>query len=202
MRHLLEKLYKIDQPSFLLRRQHSQALFAQPMESKGYRHFRACLKTRQIDSSNRIKPYRSDLDDRGTARLMAMNDIKAQAGYPKTETEWQSSLEREPSTRAWVANGLTALSHCKQVVKQEQENRQHSNFTCLYVRTNWSMVKTAGLYSTHAETADQKSDGQIWISKTRGLPLRQEMDIDTGGKARKNHNSMRYEYGNVQPPQP
>ena len=98
----------------------------------------------------------------------------------------------------WTRSPVTP----QQVVKQEQENRQHSNFTCRYVRDELVNSETAGLYSTHAETADQKSDGQIWISKTRGLPLRQEMDVDTGGKAGKSHNSMRYEYGSVQPPQP
>jgi hypothetical protein len=104
--------------------------------------------------------------------------------------------------RPRVVAGATRLTQaCRKDTKQEQENRQRSNFTCRYLRDESVNGERAGLYSTRAETADQKSDGQIWISKTRGLPLRLEMDIDTGGKTGKNHSSMRYEYGNVQPPQ-
>jgi hypothetical protein len=57
------------------------------------------------------------------------------------------------------------------------------------------------VYSTHAERShpETKSDGQVWISKSKGLPLRNEMDID-GGDRIKNHHSVRYEYTNVQPP--
>jgi hypothetical protein len=43
-------------------------------------------------------------------------------------------------------------------------------------------------------------DSQIWISRAKGLPLRQDMDIDVGGKNGKSHSSSRYEYGDVKPP--
>jgi hypothetical protein len=59
------------------------------------------------------------------------------------------------------------------------------------------------VYGTHSERSDGghiTSDGQVWISKSRGLPLRDEIDIDSGGPAGKNHYSGRYEYTNVQPP--
>jgi hypothetical protein len=55
-------------------------------------------------------------------------------------------------------------------------------------------------YTTHTETADMKSDTQVWISKSRGLPLRQDVDTDVGGKLGKSHVETRYEYDNVQPP--
>ena len=44
-----------------------------------------------------------------------------------------------------------------------------------------------------------KSDGQMWISKSKGLPLRDEMDVDAGDGI-KHHHSTRYGYTNVQPP--
>jgi hypothetical protein len=43
-------------------------------------------------------------------------------------------------------------------------------------------------------------DVQVWISKSKGLPLRGELDVDVGGKLGKSHSSMCYEYGNVEPP--
>jgi len=56
------------------------------------------------------------------------------------------------------------------------------------------------VYGTHSERAkpDVKSDGQIWISKSKGLPLKDEIDISSDGF--KNHHSTRYEYANVQAP--
>jgi hypothetical protein len=41
----------------------------------------------------------------------------------------------------------------------------------------------------------------MWVSKTRGLLLRQKLDMDTGDKASRSRHSVRYEYENVQPPQ-
>ena len=60
--------------------------------------------------------------------------------------------------------------------------------------------ESAALYTTHDDTAHGKSDNQIWVSKSKGLILRQEMDIDTGGANGKTHLSVRYEYSNVQAP--
>jgi hypothetical protein len=92
----------------------------------------------------------------------------------------------------------------QQVMKQEQENRQKSKYTCRYLRDESVNGETAAVYSTHSERSDEdlgqmKSDGQVWISKSKGLPLRQEFDIESGGSG-KQHHSARYEYTNVQPP--
>ena len=56
-----------------------------------------------------------------------------------------------------------------------------------------------GFMPNHSETEDIKSDATIWISKSRGLPLRAEGDYDTGDPA-KTHASIRYDYSNVRPP--
>jgi hypothetical protein len=88
----------------------------------------------------------------------------------------------------------------QQVMKQEQENRKNSKPTCAYLRDEPVDGETAAVYSIRADTSDRKSEGHVWISKSRGLPLRQELDIDTVDKSGKNHHTMRYEYTNVQPP--
>lgn len=86
----------------------------------------------------------------------------------------------------------------QQIMKQEQENRQKSKYTCRYLHDESVNGEPAAVYSTHSERSDVgqvTSDGQVWISKSRKLPLR-----DSRGKAGKNHYSERYEYTNVQPP--
>jgi hypothetical protein len=83
----------------------------------------------------------------------------------------------------------------QRIIKQEQENRQQSKSTCRYLRDESVNGEAAAVYSTHAERShpETKSDGQVWISKSKGLPLRHEMDIDAGHGI-KDHHSVRYEY--------
>jgi hypothetical protein len=52
------------------------------------------------------------------------------------------------------------------------------------------------VYSVHDVSPRSTSDSKTWISKSKGLPLRSDTDMEGG----KNHISMRYEYGNVKPP--
>ena len=43
-------------------------------------------------------------------------------------------------------------------------------------------------------------DGKMWISRSTGLPLRQTIDMDVGGKFGKSHTEERFEYTHVQAP--
>jgi hypothetical protein len=108
------------------------------------------------------------------------------SGYAKVSGKWSRS--------EWTLQRLT---------KQEQQNRQQSKYTCRYLRDESINGEAAALYSMHAERAlgqmHVTSDGQLWISKSKGLPLRDEMDVDAGSGI-KDHHSVRYEYTNVQPP--
>ena len=72
--------------------------------------------------------------------------------------------------------------------------------TCRVVRDEVVNGEAATVYSLHRQTADDKSDSQMWVSKSRGLPLKLEMDIGVGGTAGKRHRTMRYEYTNVKAP--
>ncbi len=99
---------------------------------------------------------------------------------------------------SWIHSPVTP----QQVVKQEQENWQNGKLTCSYLRDESVSGETAAVYSMRGETSDpdQKFNSQVWISKSRGLPLRREQDINAGNDVGKSHQSVRYEYGNVQPP--
>lgn len=97
----------------------------------------------------------------------------------------------------WERSEWTA----KRMIKQEQENRQTGNLSCEYLGDDAVNGERAAVYSTHSERDKVKSDGEIWISKRRGLPLRDELDIEmTSGVTSKNHVTTRYEYRNVKAP--
>jgi hypothetical protein len=76
----------------------------------------------------------------------------------------------------------------------------NSHSTCQMVRDEVINGEAATLYSSHTETKDIKADSQIWISKSRGLPLKMEQNADTEGAAGKSHRVSRFEYANVQAP--
>jgi len=83
----------------------------------------------------------------------------------------------------------------------ERRNRDNArNMSCHYLHDETVEGETAALYSTHQETVHGKIDSQTWISKNRGLILRQEIDIETGRPNGKSHMSSRYEYDNVEAP--
>jgi hypothetical protein len=87
-----------------------------------------------------------------------------------------------------------------QDMKKDTETEGLADMTCRQVRDEVVNGEAATLYTMHKNTADEKSDSQVWISKLRHLPLKLEMDTDVGGGAGKSHRSMRYEYTNVQAP--
>ncbi len=95
----------------------------------------------------------------------------------------------------WVHSRMTP----QDMLKQEDENIRDSKYTCRHVRDEMVNGEAATLYVGHSENDGVKSDAQTWISKSKGLPLKTEEDLDTGD-GDKRHISIRYEYGNVRPP--
>jgi hypothetical protein len=95
----------------------------------------------------------------------------------------------------WIRGKATP----QDMIKQEQENIQNAKTSCRHVRDGLVNGEVAALYAAHAENDGVKSDAQTWISKSRGLPLKTEEDIDTGD-GDKRHMSIRYDYSNVRPP--
>ena len=60
--------------------------------------------------------------------------------------------------------------------------------------------ETATVYSMHREYDEVKEDGQMWVSTSAGLLLRAEEDVDNRGNKKREHQSTRFEYGNIRPP--
>jgi len=90
----------------------------------------------------------------------------------------------------------------KQIQEQQEDNLKNQKaLACRFLRNESVGGEAAAVYSTHQEDDNLKFDGQFWISIARGLPLREEMDTDTGGgKSGKTHQSVRWEYNNVSAP--
>jgi outer membrane lipoprotein-sorting protein len=82
-------------------------------------------------------------------------------------------------------------------LRKETEAEQEKTMTCKVVRDESVNGEAAVLYSAHQQDQDAKSDSQIWISKSRGVPIKLEMDMGAAGKS---HRTMRYEYTNIQAP--
>lgn len=84
-----------------------------------------------------------------------------------------------------------------QMLKREEANRKTSKATCSYLRDESVNGEAAAVYSSHEEPQGTKVDSQTFISKSKGLPLRTEIDMDMGDTG---HMSSRYEYANVKAP--
>lgn len=96
----------------------------------------------------------------------------------------------------WAESPLTK----GEILEREQGNRRQGKSSCLFIRTEAVNGEMADVYSMHNESAVSKEEAWMWILRQAGLPLREELDIDTGGNSGKNHVSIRYEYGNVKSP--
>jgi len=83
-------------------------------------------------------------------------------------------------------------------LKQKEENIRNTKASCRYVRDETVSGEAAAVYTIHTESEDVKSDGTIWIGKSRGVPLREE--LDSGVSPGKSRITVRYDYSNVRAP--
>ena len=97
---------------------------------------------------------------------------------------------------AWRKSPMTIAA----TKAQEEENIKDAKvLSCKRVGDDTVNGEAATVYTEHTENEETKSDGKIWISKSRGLILKEEIDLDSGD-AGKQHVGIRYEYGNVKAP--
>ena len=121
----------------------------------------------------------------------------AKGGTPRTaETIMVQGKKYIRANGKWMDARVTP----QEVLEQEKENEKNGKSSCQFVRRDSVNGESASLYHLQRETEDFKEDSQIWISTARGLPLREEQDIEMGGSLGKRHNSAHFEYTNVQSP--
>jgi hypothetical protein len=108
-----------------------------------------------------------------------------------------------PRRYVWYDGKWTDSEFTTADLKEMEEGnlKNAKNESCRYLHDELVNGESAAVYTEHGESEHGKDDSQIWISKSKGLILRMETDLDTGGGANgKSHLSVRYEYGNVQAP--
>jgi hypothetical protein len=93
----------------------------------------------------------------------------------------------------WKRTNLTP----KELVAQDQSNQPKGS--CHYIKDESIGGETAAVYSEQSQSGEAQA--QLWIAKSSGLLLREEMDIGSGSRRHAPHMSVRYEYANVQAPQ-
>lgn len=82
------------------------------------------------------------------------------------------------------------------MLKQEEENiRNAKNYTCKALADEVVDGAPASVYTTHSESDAGVADAKVWISKSSGLPLKTEEDLETLG-----HVSIVYSYTNIHAP--
>jgi hypothetical protein len=96
----------------------------------------------------------------------------------------------------WVRSRITP----GEMQKDKEEGETTAKTTCRYLRDESVNGEAAAVYSSHSDTEVGTADVTVWISKSKGLVLRDVMDMDAGGSMGKSHRTSRYEYVNVQPP--
>lgn len=94
----------------------------------------------------------------------------------------------------------TPVSADEKKLTEDAIRKNAKTGTCHYVRDESVSGESTALFATHNQTESGTSDNQIWVSKSKGLIVKQESDIDVGGGRPKSHMSARYEYTNVQAP--
>ncbi|MEO6922323.1 MAG: hypothetical protein ABI142_00720 [Bryocella sp.] len=76
-----------------------------------------------------------------------------------------------------------------------------ANMVCQHLRDDTVAGEPVAIYNTQdKQEGGAPVNSQLWISIARGVPVKQTMDMDVGGKFGKSHSEMRYDYSNVQAP--
>lgn len=92
----------------------------------------------------------------------------------------------------------TVAGSIKDMEQTEQQAKANANSkdSCRHLSDEPVNGELAAVYSSHSETPRGTLDMQLWVSKSKGLILRQDV-TSQGGKA---VISSRYEYGDVKAP--
>ncbi len=92
----------------------------------------------------------------------------------------------------WTVSSMTP----KMMAEQEKENiRDARVYHYQYERDENVNGEAAAVYKAHGENENGTSAAEIWISKSRGLPLRDKIDLNSTS-----HVVVRFDYANVQAP--
>jgi hypothetical protein len=123
-------------------------------------------------------------------------------GKPKTtETIYFGDDIYTYEKEKWIRSPIKIA----QLKSADQENRRKATYSCTHLRDELIDGDLVAQYKTHSVVLGTATDSEVWISKAKGLIVRNDVTIDevgvgaTKGKG-KSHYSVRYEYKDVKPP--
>ena len=108
------------------------------------------------------------------------------------------SMETISTSDALYKRASTTGNQWKKSIYSPQDEAkqaaEHSRLytSCQHVGDESINSEAAAIYTE--VNKDSQIDGKVWLSKTRGLPLKAELTMSSG------HISIRYDYSNVRPP--
>lgn len=142
------------------------------------------------------------------------NSLKLQANTPNHQYFTISGAEPDSHAqtneiittgraRYVLMNGLwqTLSESPHEITKREEENFKKSKTVCRLLREETLEGTATSVYVEQSQTGPISSLGTIWIAKSSGLPLREEVNTDAGtGPAGKRHLEIRIAYTDVHAP--
>jgi hypothetical protein len=88
-----------------------------------------------------------------------------------------------------------------EVMKREEKNFKNSKTICRVLRDELVEGTPTTIFVEQSQTGPITSVGTIWIGKSSGLPMREQIDTDAGtGPAGKRHLEIRIVYTDVKAP--
>jgi hypothetical protein len=142
------------------------------------------------------------------------NAIKSQASTPNHQYFTISGAQ--PDSRAQTnemintgraryvrMNGLWQMmpGSPHEIMKQEEENFKKSKTVCRLLREETLDGTATTVYVEQSQTGPISSLGTIWIAKSSGLPVHEEVNTDSGtGPAGMRHLDIRIVYTDVRAP--
>jgi hypothetical protein len=89
----------------------------------------------------------------------------------------------------------------REIMKREEENFKKSGTICRLLREEMLDGTDTVVYIEQSQTGSISSIGTIWIAKSSGLPVREEVNTDSGiGPAGQRHLEIRIVYADVHAP--
>jgi hypothetical protein len=127
--------------------------------------------------------YTTDGGDPSKGRVMEVISIDG-SSYFLHQGSWRKSPLGTKEMLAQMDSALTTATA----------------YSCQHLPDESVAGSATTVYRAHMENDGVKSDVQTWITKSTGLVMKQEEDLDAGAGAGKRHLSLRFEYTNVHAP--
>jgi hypothetical protein len=142
------------------------------------------------------------------------NGIKLQANTPNHQYFTISGAERDSHAqtnemintgraRFVMMNGKwqNVAESPREMLRREEQNFKNSKTVCRLLREEVLEGTATSVYIEQSQTGSISSIGTVWIAKNSGLPVREEVNTDSGtGPAGQRHLEIRIVYTDVHAP--